>query len=573
MQVELRGLVAQISSSSRKAQAFLALANFDAKANKASGYMDIGQKMLRDAHQKVIHTLRQILHDELHGNNSEDHHEQSHGSDAAPPGDIDMSEHHSTQNIASEHVFDVPILQPEPTEFDMISGGHTNQGHSVGMSVEVQQNTNQIQVLPTDNDGLHTGMEGQLLPICTQVYTDATIDRAIPPAAGISHPQAATTDMTTSGANVVPQIDMQVTDEDNGLQENAGHHMGMERELSPICTQVYTDVTTERTVPPQDGTTDMTTSKPNDNTNDALGPILFRGCTQDKTTHCPIIVPRPQRLTKRPAMYVSPFKGDPQRARAPMTKACAVRKKFHAGMKWKSDIFIKSGLREISGEQILDTFIDAEMLSTQFMSFFVACISHDERHMADGGGYRVFLSQELGEYVNIEEDPDISQWESPAALAVLQRDIGDLDPTKVKLFLLPVMEEEHYSVYCINFIHDRIDVLDSSAEHHTIYHQVLGDRIIRRLNLLFQLATNDKLKEFTRFKRPIIDACHVSHDNDSGLYALKFMELWNGDSFHVPILKENIRHYKSQLLFYGLYHTLNEIKKLPAGLEACRPRM
>ncbi|CAN6373611.1 unnamed protein product [Urochloa humidicola] len=95
-------------------------------------------------------------------------------------------------------------------------------------------------------------------------------------------------------------------------------------------------------------------------------------------------------------MYVSPFKGDPQRARAPMPKAHAVRKKFHASMKWKSDIFIKFGLREISGEQILDTFIDAKMLSTQFMSFFVACISHDERRTADGGGYRVFLSQELG---------------------------------------------------------------------------------------------------------------------------------------------------------------------------------
>ncbi|CAN6220964.1 unnamed protein product [Urochloa humidicola] len=193
--------------------------------------------------------------------------------------------------------------------------------------------------------------------------------------------------------------------------------------------------------------------------------------------------------------------------------------------------------------------------------------------MADGGGYRVFLSQELGEYVNIEEDPDISQWESPAALAVLQRDIGDLDPTKVKLFLLLVMEEEHYSVYCINFIHDRIDVLDSSAEHHTVYHQVLGDRIIRRLNLLFQSATNGKIKEFTRFKRPIIDACLQLRDNDSGLYALKFMELWNGDSFHVPILTESIRQYKSQLLFYGLYHTLNKVKKLPAGLEVHKPRV
>ncbi|XP_039777861.1 uncharacterized protein LOC120645161 isoform X1 [Panicum virgatum] len=208
------------------------------------------------------------------------------------------------------------------------------------------------------------------------------------------------------------------------------------------------------------------------------------------------------------------------------------------------------------------------------MSYFVACLSHDESiHMAEGAGYRVFLSLEIGEYVNIEEDEDFSQWDSPPALAILQRDIEHVDPTKVKLFFLPVMEEDHYSVYCINFIHDRIDVLDSSPEDHTIYHNVLGDRIIRRLNLLFQLATDYRVKQFTRFKRPIIDVCMHSHENDCGFFAIKFMELWNGESFHVPILTANGRLYRSELLFYGLYHPLDTIKKLTAGLEAYKPRL
>ncbi|KAG2549724.1 hypothetical protein PVAP13_9KG262013 [Panicum virgatum] len=135
------------------------------------------------------------------------------------------------------------------------------------------------------------------------------------------------------------------------------------------------------------------------------------------------------------------------------------------------------------------------------------------------------------------------------------------------------MEEDHYSVYCINFIHDRIDVLDSSPEDHIIYHNVLGDRIIQRLNLLFQLATDYRVKQFTRFKRPIIDVCMHSHENDCVFFAIKFMELWNGDSFHVPILTANGRLYRSELLFYGLYHPLNTIKKLPTGLVAYRPRL
>ncbi|OEL36813.1 hypothetical protein BAE44_0002168 [Dichanthelium oligosanthes] len=51
------------------------------------------------------------------------------------------------------------------------------------------------------------------------------------------------------------------------------------------------------------------------------------------------------------------------------------------------------------------------------------------------------------------------------------------------------------------------------------------------------------------------------------------MELWNGESFHVPVLTENVRQYRSQLLFYGLYHRMNTATNLLAGLEAHRPRV
>jgi hypothetical protein len=38
-------------------------------------------------------------------------------------------------------------------------------------------------------------------------------------------------------------------------------------------------------------------------------------------------------------------------------------------------------------------------------------------------------------------------------------------------------------------------------------------------------------------------------------------------------MQKNIGQYRSQFLFYGLYHKINEITKLPTGLEAHRPRM
>jgi hypothetical protein len=36
------------------------------------------------------------------------------------------------------------------------------------------------------------------------------------------------------------------------------------------------------------------------------------------------------------------------------------------------------------------------MLTAEFMSYFVDFLRHDEHHLADSGGYRVFLSPELG---------------------------------------------------------------------------------------------------------------------------------------------------------------------------------
>lgn len=99
MEVELHGLVAQIGSRSRKTQAMLALANFDAKARKASSYMNMGQQMLQDAHRAAISTLRTILHDEVHGNNTEDYHDHPPACDAG-----------SDTNSAHCHHSDLSIL-------------------------------------------------------------------------------------------------------------------------------------------------------------------------------------------------------------------------------------------------------------------------------------------------------------------------------------------------------------------------------------------------------------------------------------------------------------------------------
>jgi len=56
----------------------------------------------------------------------------------------------------------------------------------------------------------------------------------------------------------------------------------------------------------------------------------------------------------------------------------------------------------------------------------------------------------LQEYVNIEEDEDFSQWDSPPALAILQRDIEHVDPTKVKL--VSTSKQPHMIVITFSYL-------------------------------------------------------------------------------------------------------------------------
>ncbi|RCV32596.1 hypothetical protein SETIT_7G015700v2 [Setaria italica] len=344
MQAELRGLVDQISGEPRKTQAMLALASFDAKAKKASSYVTIGQQMLSDAHQAATRTLQAILNDEMDGNDSEDHDNQPHASQA---NDVDMYDGQNAQNVGPEYVLDLPLSEALHDSFAY----HNRQPWYL----------------------LHT-----YLILHIQVYTDVTIDHIVPPAPAKGDSIAA-----SPNSNKLCCANIHVT-------------------LFPAIILVSTIQNiilffkkTGDEKNKQAATTDMTIPAPNP-------------CTQDEIIHRLAIAPRPQRLTKRLARYVSSFKGDPQRAKAPQLTAHAVRKKFHIAMKCKSDTFIRIGLREFSGSDISESFLDGEMLSTQFMSYFIACMSYDGCHMADGGGYRVFLSQELGEYVNIKEDEDFS---------------------------------------------------------------------------------------------------------------------------------------------------------------------
>nr|TKW14359.1 hypothetical protein SEVIR_5G163333v2 [Setaria viridis] len=184
--------------------------------------------------------------------------------------DVNMNDGHSAQNVRSEHVFGATLIQHNQIENDMSSGGK-NQELNQGVPEGFQQNRTEEQDLPPF-EALHDSI----------AYHNDNVDL------------------------------------DNIMEDD----------LSPV----HTDVTIDHIVPHALAKGDSVAASPNGRieiiADDALSPILLQHCTQDDIIHRPAIALRPRRLSKRPPRCVSPFKGDPERAKAPQLTAHAVRKKI-----------------------------------------------------------------------------------------------------------------------------------------------------------------------------------------------------------------------------------------------------
>jgi len=81
-------------------------------------------------------------------------------------------------------------------------------------------------------------------------------------------------------------------------------------------------------------------------------------------------------------------------------------------------------------------------------------------------------------------------------------------------------------------VHSRIDILDSSNEDHEDYHAVVGDRVVPRLNDLFNWLTDGEFKDFSRWKRLVTRVMRESVPNDYVFIAMKVMQIWDGNKLH-----------------------------------------
>ncbi|XP_039784724.1 uncharacterized protein LOC120651318 isoform X5 [Panicum virgatum] len=207
---------------------------------------------------------------------------------------------HVHTGLTSGHVLPPDVADGDTTAALPITSDHTNQdiNHATpmqlkqhmalesGIPIPVAQHNSHDDSFPrSDNHNIQDDkeIEDEPSPICSQVPINVTIDQLVPPIAA----EGAT------GPDIAGIV---------------GSHHNADAATSSYSVTIPTPgvvLDTDDLEPYQMEATHMATDDP-------LGHVLFHPCTQNEPIQRPSIVPRPQRLTKRPAMYVSPFKGDPQ---------------------------------------------------------------------------------------------------------------------------------------------------------------------------------------------------------------------------------------------------------------------
>ncbi|XP_062213565.1 uncharacterized protein LOC133914479 [Phragmites australis] len=290
-----------------------------------------------------------------------------------------------------------------------------------------------------------------------------------------------------------------------------------------------------------------------------------------------------KRANRKPPMYSSPFKAGKSRTVPVVDHAMQLRDLLCSpGSPLKSHYLIQFLPFAWTGSDIADSFSDGRMTDIFFLEYFVKCLAEDDKlHRAESYGYRIFMPPRVCCALNPEElNKGNDRVFDPTALDNMVREnLPPTDWSKAKLVFLSMCHREHISVYCINFRHTRIDVLDSldyksiGTEWEQHHDKEFCDTMMQRLSDSFQRISKKDFKVFANMRRvPFTEAPVMVNRNDCAFFSMKFIEFFDGEesSLRTSIAPEKSGELRSEMLHYLLFHTLNDIKDMPPEIERFR---
>ncbi|CAL4995828.1 unnamed protein product [Urochloa decumbens] len=174
------------------------------------------------------------------------------------------------------------------------------------------------------------------------------------------------------------------------------------------------------------------------------------------------------RLRRRPRKFLSPFKIATSRPKVPKERALAMRTRIANDQNLQEMTLLDFSIfLSYTGKELLTTFADNESGENNLLDYIVHCLRFDDIvHKQDSIGYRVFLTTGLWTAVKDVEQEYMDDGKTETVEFKRMREhlevlVENYELTKAKLIFMPVCDGCHYFLYCINLIHNRIDILDS----------------------------------------------------------------------------------------------------------------
>ncbi|XP_044360860.1 uncharacterized protein [Triticum aestivum] len=290
----------------------------------------------------------------------------------------------------------------------------------------------------------------------------------------------------------------------------------------------------------------------------------------------PVIV---KRIRKRPLKIISPFKLHPVKSTISLNHARKLRDIVINDLDLK-----KTGLLAyepsklyLTGMDLAKSFGDGASMLPSLMEYYIDILRHDEIKLRPtSAGYRMFLRWSLSFHLNVDARHETQSFNPTFIEALLKEDLADKDPQDVRMILWVSHQGSHFSVYCVNRVHRRIDVLDSvdwSTQQTTFedFHKPWGPIAVARLNDAFLKVTEGKFDNFckwpiARFPTPKQLA------NDCPFFCFKFLKFYDGEEnqLRIKIDPEKFSDYRSEELAYMVFHELNLFRQLPPQIEVLR---
>uniref|UniRef100_A0A0E0MKH4 Ubiquitin-like protease family profile domain-containing protein n=1 Tax=Oryza punctata TaxID=4537 RepID=A0A0E0MKH4_ORYPU len=195
----------------------------------------------------------------------------------------------------------------------------------------------------------------------------------------------------------------------------------------------------------------------------------------------------------------------------------------------------------------------------------------DVKYRKESIGYRVVIPTSAIEVLN-SENHNLA-FSLHAAVSTICGDCRRHELDNAKLIFLPMINDGHWTVFCFNFNHKRIDILDSLGDDRNEKAlKALKDRVVGRFLDVVDVMYPKKFTDVRKWKCFPASVQKQVLTNDCGFLAMKHIQFWDGKSFVKKICPKDGTKYWAEVLYYLPFHPLNEAK-LPAAIEPYNPKI